>query len=430
MNFSDCVTCSNGTPSSSHSDGSSRRHWPALTAAWEEMAAAARSGDLYRQNDAHQRFHVEVVALAGQRHLRQAFEPVILKLQLHMAANLRLEAEHRNAAEGVDAAPPAARGRWHGRPGHRAPRPGRPRRSHLYRLALRLAALRGRNNRGLHRLPALSTIDERCRWESGEGAHVRSADRHREAVCVHVRSRTFRAADHRHAARLRRARRLRRDARQRRQQLQAVIPPLQAVLAATRERRDDGDPHPRGPPARPDRLPAGQAQPRRPVDADRRPRAQGPHPHPRRVRPRHHRRAGPAARRAGRRQAGQGLLLRHRPARDACQAAGITSLDRHRRDHRGLRAHHRPRGQRPRLRVPRALRLRRLLLPRVPAARPADDRRPGRHLRLGRALGRLPGTRLPSPAPTRPAAVPPPPYRTGATHDTTTTAPPPRRTPP
>jgi DNA-binding GntR family transcriptional regulator len=73
-----------------------------LTAAWEEMAAAGRTGDLYRQNDAHQRFHVEVVALAGQRHLRQAFEPVILKLQLHMATNLRLEAENRNAAEGVE----------------------------------------------------------------------------------------------------------------------------------------------------------------------------------------------------------------------------------------------------------------------------------------------------------------------------------------
>jgi DNA-binding GntR family transcriptional regulator len=73
-----------------------------LMSALEEMAAAAESGDVYRQNDAHQRFHVEVVALAGQRHLRQAFEPVILKLQLHMAANLRLEAEQRNAAEGVE----------------------------------------------------------------------------------------------------------------------------------------------------------------------------------------------------------------------------------------------------------------------------------------------------------------------------------------
>ena len=73
-----------------------------LTAAWEEMAAAAESGDRYRQNEAHQRFHVEIVALAGQRHLRQAFEPVILKLQLHMAANLRLEAEQRNATEGAE----------------------------------------------------------------------------------------------------------------------------------------------------------------------------------------------------------------------------------------------------------------------------------------------------------------------------------------
>ena len=61
-----------------------------------------------------------------------------------------------------------------------------------------------------------------------------------------------------------------------------------------------------------------------------------------------------------------------------------------RRDHRGLRAHHRPRGQRPRLRVPRAVGLRRLLLPRVPAHRPADDRRTGRDLRLGRAVVRVP----------------------------------------
>ena len=66
-----------------------------LTAAWQEMAEAARAGDAFRENDAHQKFHIEVVALAGQRHLLQAFEPVILKLQLRMATNLRLEAEHR-----------------------------------------------------------------------------------------------------------------------------------------------------------------------------------------------------------------------------------------------------------------------------------------------------------------------------------------------
>ena len=73
-----------------------------VTAAWQRMAEAARTGDAFAENNAHQRFHVEVVALAGQRHLLMAFEPVILKLQLLMAANLRLEAEHRAAAEGVE----------------------------------------------------------------------------------------------------------------------------------------------------------------------------------------------------------------------------------------------------------------------------------------------------------------------------------------
>ena len=63
----------------------------------------------------------------------------------------------------------------------------------------------------------------------------------------------------------------------------------------------------------------------------------------------------------------------------------------HRRHHRGVRADHRPRGQRPRLRVPGALGLHRLLLPRVPAGRPGHDRRAGRHLRLGRAVGSVPG---------------------------------------
>ncbi len=73
-----------------------------LTAAWQEMAEAARGGKALRENDAHMKFHIEVVAMAGQRHLLQAFEPVILKLQLRMAQNLRLEAEHRSdAAEGV-----------------------------------------------------------------------------------------------------------------------------------------------------------------------------------------------------------------------------------------------------------------------------------------------------------------------------------------
>lgn len=72
-----------------------------VTAAWQLMADAARTGDAYEENNAHQRFHVEVAALAGQRHLLMAFEPVILKLQLMMATNLRLEAEQQEAIEGV-----------------------------------------------------------------------------------------------------------------------------------------------------------------------------------------------------------------------------------------------------------------------------------------------------------------------------------------
>ena len=72
-----------------------------VTAAWQLMAEAARTGDAFAENNAHQRFHVAVVALAGQRHLLMAFEPVILKLQLLMASNLRLETEQRDAAEGV-----------------------------------------------------------------------------------------------------------------------------------------------------------------------------------------------------------------------------------------------------------------------------------------------------------------------------------------
>jgi len=74
----------------------------ALTVAWQRMDAAARAGDAFAENDAHQRFHIEVVALAGQRHLSLAFEPVILKLQLLMATNLRLETQHRDATEGVE----------------------------------------------------------------------------------------------------------------------------------------------------------------------------------------------------------------------------------------------------------------------------------------------------------------------------------------
>jgi DNA-binding GntR family transcriptional regulator len=73
-----------------------------VSSAWELMDEAARNGDAFAENNAHQAFHVAVVALAGQRHLLLAYEPVILKLQMLMAANLRLEAEQREAVEGVE----------------------------------------------------------------------------------------------------------------------------------------------------------------------------------------------------------------------------------------------------------------------------------------------------------------------------------------
>ena len=76
-----------------------------MTSAWQLMAEAARTGDAFAENNAHQRFHVEVVALAGQRHLLMAFEPVILKLQLlhghQPAAGGRAPATRPRASRGT-----------------------------------------------------------------------------------------------------------------------------------------------------------------------------------------------------------------------------------------------------------------------------------------------------------------------------------------
>ncbi|MFF3440198.1 GntR family transcriptional regulator [Streptosporangium sp. NPDC002721] len=74
----------------------------ALAEALEGMASAVRLDDPLGENEAHRRFHVALVALAGHRQLLMAYEPVILKLQLYMAANLRREAEQRAPSEGVE----------------------------------------------------------------------------------------------------------------------------------------------------------------------------------------------------------------------------------------------------------------------------------------------------------------------------------------
>lgn len=57
-----------------------------------QMRAAERDGDELAKDDAHRAFHAEVVALAGNRQLDLALEPVLLKLQRPMALNLRREA--------------------------------------------------------------------------------------------------------------------------------------------------------------------------------------------------------------------------------------------------------------------------------------------------------------------------------------------------
>jgi DNA-binding GntR family transcriptional regulator len=65
------------------------------------MRRAATTGDLLELADSHRRFHVELVALAGHRQLLQAYEPILLKLQMHMALNLRREAEIAAPLDGI-----------------------------------------------------------------------------------------------------------------------------------------------------------------------------------------------------------------------------------------------------------------------------------------------------------------------------------------
>ncbi len=70
-----------------------------VRAALELMRAA--STDLDR-DDAHRVFHATVVGLAGNRQLDIALEPILLKLQLPMARNMREEARHLSADDGID----------------------------------------------------------------------------------------------------------------------------------------------------------------------------------------------------------------------------------------------------------------------------------------------------------------------------------------
>jgi DNA-binding GntR family transcriptional regulator len=69
-----------------------------VRAALDAMRSA--TDDLDR-DDAHRVFHAAVVGLACNRQLDIALEPILLKLQLPMAMNIRAEARHRHVRDGI-----------------------------------------------------------------------------------------------------------------------------------------------------------------------------------------------------------------------------------------------------------------------------------------------------------------------------------------
>jgi DNA-binding GntR family transcriptional regulator len=67
----------------------------------DRMTVAANADDRLAASQAHRGFHLAFIALADSRQLALTYEPVLSKLQLYMAANLRREAEERSPAEGA-----------------------------------------------------------------------------------------------------------------------------------------------------------------------------------------------------------------------------------------------------------------------------------------------------------------------------------------
>ena len=70
-----------------------------VRAALERMDVARDAVD---RDDAHRAFHAAVVGLAHNRQLDITLEPILLKLQLPMAKNLREEARQRDAGDGIE----------------------------------------------------------------------------------------------------------------------------------------------------------------------------------------------------------------------------------------------------------------------------------------------------------------------------------------
>ncbi|MBF6354146.1 GntR family transcriptional regulator [Nocardia higoensis] len=73
----------------------------AVRHALDEMRAADAQDDPLERDNAHRRFHLEVVALAGNHQLNLAYAPILLKLQLPMARNLREEARIASRRNGI-----------------------------------------------------------------------------------------------------------------------------------------------------------------------------------------------------------------------------------------------------------------------------------------------------------------------------------------
>jgi DNA-binding GntR family transcriptional regulator len=73
----------------------------AVRARLADMRIAEQRGNRLAKDDAHRAFHAAVVGLAGNRQLELTLAPILLKLQLPMAVNLRREAEVAQASDGV-----------------------------------------------------------------------------------------------------------------------------------------------------------------------------------------------------------------------------------------------------------------------------------------------------------------------------------------
>lgn len=73
----------------------------ALAPVRDALDRMRRAPDDLERDDAHRAFHAEVVGLADNRQLDIALAPILVKLQLPMAMNLREEARHHRADDGI-----------------------------------------------------------------------------------------------------------------------------------------------------------------------------------------------------------------------------------------------------------------------------------------------------------------------------------------